>query len=177
MIRPTHPDGTPLTIREQLERAGLKKAKRAAKALYLWPKRGMDATPGVRKSPRTPTARQRLRARLDALWSLVVRKRDAMRTGGLCRICGVRQIEVGYHLIPRGSDATRWDLENGIGACHNCNRGEQLNRLKYRQKHVELFGAALIEKLEAKARTLAKYSMADLEEILRALTYQLTRLR
>lgn len=138
-----------------------RKAKRAAKALTLWPR----ATPTPRRPRRVLTPRQRLRARLDALWSLVVRKRDARATGGLCRICGVRAIEVGYHLVPRGADATRWNLENGVGACHNCNRGEQMNRLAYREKHVVLFGVAKMEYLERESRRLARFSTEDLERI------------
>lgn len=172
MIRPTHPDGTPLTIREQLERAAGKKSKRAAKALTLWP-------PAVQNGPRRPrrvlTPRQRLRTRLDGLWSLVVRKRDTRMTGGLCRICGVRQIEVGYHLLPRQHDSTRWNLENGVGACCACNRGEQMNRLTYREKHIVLFGAAKMAYLEREARTIAKFSMADLERIYEDLKKELQK--
>ncbi len=147
-----------------------RKAKRAAKAMTLWPKAAATHRPRRVLSPR-----QRLRAKLDALWSLVVRKRDTRMTGGLCRICGVRAIEVGYHIVPRGADATRWDLENGVGACHNCNRGEQMNRLAYREKHVVLFGPAKMEHLEWKARQVAKFSTADLEQIYEALKLELSK--
>lgn len=111
------------------------------------------------------TVRQMLRDRLDDLWAYFIKLRDKLAYGGVCRICGVRGIEVAYHIIPRGDDATRWDFENGCGACHECNRGEQMNRSRYRAKHVVIFGAELIERLEAKARTRPKFSLEDLERI------------
>lgn len=156
-------------VRLSREKAAARKAKRAAKALTLWP----AAAP---RRPRcVPTTRQRLRARLDALWSLVVRKRDARATGGLCRICGTRKIECAYHIHPRGADATRWDLENGVGACFACNYGEQQNRLAYREKHVVLFGRGKVEYLEAAARKISPFSMADLQEIYDRLAQEITK--
>ena len=152
-----------------------RKAKRQAKSLYLWGKSPQDASGRTKRPRRVLTPRQRFRARLDAIWSLVVRKRDTRCTGGLCRICGNRQIACGYHLVPRGSDATRWNLENGVGACHECNFGEQKNRISYREKHVVLFGLAKIEYLERESRRIAKFSMSDLERIYKELQTELTK--
>jgi 5-methylcytosine-specific restriction endonuclease McrA len=164
-IRPTHPDGRPLTVKEYYARAGARKTQRAAKAAWLWPKRAAEAPPAaVRPRRRPPTDRQRLRGRLDALWALVVKKRDR-RLWPNCRICGGRPIEVAYHIVPRGDDATRWALDNGVGACAPCNRGEQLNRSRYRAKHVRLFGEAKMRDLEARARQTVKYSQADLQQM------------
>lgn len=164
-IRPTHPDGRPLTLKEYYARAGARKAQRAGKAAWLWAKRPTKATAAsVRRPQRPPTPRQRLRARLDALWALVVKKRDR-KVWVNCRICGGRPIEVAYHIVPRGDDATRWALDNGVGACAPCNRGEQLNRSRYRSKHVRLFGESKMRDLEARARQTVKYSLADLQQM------------
>ncbi len=162
-IRPTHPDGTPLTIREQLERAGLKKAKREAKALFLWPRQALDGPPRPRKQK---TERQRIRARLDHLWSLVVRKRDAKKTGGLCRICGVRPGTCAYHIIPKQrGDMLRWDLRNGCLACGPCNYAEMINRSLYQDDHhPRIFGAALIDELKTLAKVMVHFSMPDLKQ-------------
>lgn len=157
--------------RLQREKSSARKSKRAAKALTLWP----APAAASHKPRRIATARQRLRARLDTLWSLVIRKRDNRATGGLCRICGTRKIECAYHITPRSADATRWDLENGVGACHACNYGEQQNRLAYREKHVVLFGAAKIEYLESASRKIVRFSMADLQEIYDNIAQELTK--
>ena len=139
-----------------------RKAKREEKRATLpWGLREVGA-PLVKKRS-SKTRRQILRTKLDTFWSYAIRLRDRILYGR-CRICDKNPIEVAYHIVPRGDDATRWDLENGCGACHNCNRGEQMNRLKYRRKHVLIFGADKIEALEAKARTKAKFSIEDLEK-------------
>ena len=138
-----------------------RKAKRDEKRETLpWGIRAA-AAPVVKRKAKT--RRQLLRERLDALWSFYIKLRDRIAYKGLCRICGTRAIAVAYHIVPRGDDATRWDTENGCGACAPCNRGEQLNRSAYRTKHVEIFGAAKVEYLERQARTTAKFSIPDLE--------------
>lgn len=147
-----------------------RKAKRLEKGLALGLRKPVAASkdaPGraiwPRKSKRTP--RQNLRDRLDHLWSVLIRRRDNKLYAGICVICRRRPISVAYHIVPRGDDATRWDTENGCGACYPCNRGEQMNRHRYRRKHIAIFGLEKIERLDAKSATTARFSMADLEEI------------
>ena len=169
--------------RLQREKAAARKARREEKRAGLpWGKEKVlwvgspPCQPFAPKRRRAPSPRQLLRAKLDSLWAFLVKLRDRLAFGGLCRICGRRAIEVAYHLIPRGDDATRWEPENGVGACAPCNRGEQLNRSRYRAKHVRLFGKELIERLEEKARTRAMFTMADLEGIREKLTSMIVAL-
>lgn len=126
-----------------------RKAKRKAKARQLW---------GVAKAM-TKTA---IKKKLWTLVSLYVRMRDNYLYGK-CRICGIRPIQCAYHLIPSNDGAaTRYDPEAIVGGCDPCNYGERMHRFKYRLKHIEIFGAELIARLEAKATQIVKYSAADL---------------
>lgn len=139
----------PKTLAEAIQgsqRSKERRAKRSAKRREM----GMGPT------------RTTVRAQLDHLWSLVIRRRDRIANAGYCLICRVRPIQVAYHIVPRADDTTRWDLENGVGACCECNYAEQMNRLKYRYKHIEIFGEKKIDMLEKKSRGMAKFSLADL---------------
>lgn len=148
--------------------AQTRRLKRAAKAAVLWPKPAQASRSLPAKlRPATLTPRKRLRAKLDALWSIFIRKRDFRLHGGVCRICGIRPIQVAYHIVPRGDDATRWLPENGCGACSPCNYWELRNRgRRVRDRHIALFGLDNIEALEAKSRTTANFELEDLERML-----------
>ncbi len=116
MIRPTHPDGTPLTIREQLERRGLKKAKRAEKAAVLWPAK-------VKKIPKAVKIKGIKKRVLGpgGLWSLSVRKRDGYR----CVMCGKTETLQAHHWLFRRAHSTvlAVDIANGITLCYGCHIG------------------------------------------------------
>ncbi len=150
-------------------KAAGKKAKRAAKAVDLWPARVDPDKPPKKRTKRT--LRQLIRDRLDELWSRAIRRRDTFFFGPRCRICGqveesVRAVMVGYHLVPKKrGDFIRWLMENGIQGCSRCNFGERMNPGKYRDKHIALVGLVVIERIEARARPAADLSMSDLKEI------------
>ena len=128
--------------------------------------------------------RTTVRAQLDHLWSLAIRRRDRKVYAGLCLVCVIKRllgfktdsanpIEVAYHVLPRGNDTTRWLLENGVGACGPCNEGEKWSRSggravvkkRYRQIHIELIGEKKLLELEALAEQTADFSTADLIEL------------
>lgn len=143
-------------MRAILKRQADRKAKREEKRALLWPARELKR--------KMRTLRQIVRAVLDTLWSQIILAR-ARRKSAVCAICGERPIEVAYHIVPKQrGDSVRWDLENGCGACSRCNRGEQLNRSLYRDKHLVIFGRELIERIEGQARIKADYSTAELQE-------------
>ncbi len=152
-----------------LEGVARRKASREEKRKDLpWGKREKVAP---RKPRRKRTERQIQRDRNDELWSLAVRRRDAQLYGPRCRICGQKEspghvVLVGYHIVPKKrGDAIRWLLENGVAGCTRCNMGERMNPLLYRDKHVALLGKDAIERLEARARIHADFSMDDLKAI------------
>lgn len=174
-------------LSDYLAQAAARKAKRAEKAAELWKKCGKGssvaqveskafgpsghlgdsnkrprATSNRLKGHKRPAGqRKRLIAQLDQLMSLLVRKRD-IKAFGVCRICRKRPIECAYHCIPRQHYATRWKLENVIGACHACNFGERMHRLAYREKNMEAIGAVVYLTLEKMAKEKSHYSIADL---------------
>ena len=118
--------------------------------------------------------------------SLFVRLRDALdrecqafaaaRDSQLgCRIrkaaqCSGRS-EVGYHIIPRGKWAVRWDLDfmgtgNLVGSCSPCNAGENWHRLDYAEHHKTIFGQDFYAALWQKSHSKTKYSSLELQRML-----------
>ncbi len=115
-------------------KAGRKRTKRSKKSLFV-----------------------RLRDALDKEAQSYAAKRDEALG---CRIAKANQCtgrsEVGYHLLPRGKWAVRWDLDfmgvgNIVGSCSPCNAGERWHRLDYGERHRELFGDEFYDALWAKA--------------------------
>lgn len=116
-----------------------------------------------------------LRKRLDTAVSLYVRQRDKRKNSGMCLICNKRPIQLAYHLIPRKCSALRWNLQNVVGACGPCNWAEKNNRLKYRQKHIDIFGRDLYENLEAQSHLIVKHSTSDIRSMLSEIEEKLAR--
>lgn len=149
-------------LNEQKESAA-RLIKRKAKAAILW-------KPRLSRKKALGSLRERLCAQLDNAWAYFIKKRALHRTGGYCEVCLRRPIQVAYHIVPRGDEATRWDLENGVGACSACNFGELKMRRRspgsiYR-RHVKLFGAERIERLVALARLPSNFGVVELEAML-----------
>lgn len=164
--------------------AATRRSKRAEKAKALWADKirftggstfALDVTSGVKglPTPRAPVRKPRkapsrwkaMAAQCDALLSTLTLLRCKYQNGGICVICRARYAQCAYHLVPRSRYSVRWDISNVVPACFPCNRGEQLNRLAYREKHWVIFGGAYMSALEAKARQLAKFSVPDLEAL------------
>jgi hypothetical protein len=152
MIRPTHPDGTPLTIREQLERAGAKKAKRAAKAAALWPAKV--------KRKKLPSV-SRLEAVLWDQFSFYIRLRDKRANAGLCFYCERRPIQCAMHRVKRGKRATKYDERNVHGGCHSCNFEDNHNPQKFDAIFIRKLGATLFLDLVALGAVISKRTRVD----------------
>jgi hypothetical protein len=159
ILRPHNPDGSPMSLRDYAARAAARREARRQRGLQLGLRR-----PAPEKAAAAPS-RAHWIYRLDALWAFAVKLRAKLQHGNVCQVCGRRPVTVAYHIVPRGDYATRWLLDNGVGACAPCNRGEQLNRSRYQRKHVQLFGAALVERLEQLAATTTHFSVADLRAV------------
>src|SRR3990172_9406276 len=73
-----------------------------------------------------------LKNKLDKVFSLWIRKRDANEQGiGACYTCNhVTKIEAGL-FIPRQHAGTRWDARNVHGQCNYCNRWQHGNLYAY----------------------------------------------
>lgn len=165
-IRPVTRD----ELKAHLAKAEARRQKRLAKRTILWPN-GAKAMLGpvraadkMRGGPnlfarRKPASLFKIMsARLDALWGLLVRRLSIAKYGNVCRIGKAKRcagvVQCGYHLLSKGrGHAIRWALEAGVGACHACNKGEQMNRQLYAEYHEELFGREFMDRLKALART------------------------
>lgn len=161
--------------RLQREKAEERKAKRSAKRADLpWGK----AEPTTGAQVRFPWMKRRKRQRsewdlwlgadgkCDKAWSAVILRRDRVRFGPVCRIGRAQgctgRAECAYHIKSKAAGrAIRWLLENGVAACAPCNRGEMLNRDKYRAHHVQLFGQAHMDLLDAAARQVYQPTVED----------------
>lgn len=179
-IRPTHHDGTPLTIREQLERSAGRKAKRAEKGLAL----GLRKPRPQRVQPIAAlSARGAVKKDIVRLLGLLSRAKygPGCRYGALCprfKKVGAHPGDTACHVVPQmRGDAARFVPENVVWGCRDANRGEQMNRSLYRDIHIAMFGAAYVERIEVIARGTADYSDADLREFRATLRKQLTGTR
>lgn len=160
MIRPTHPDGTPLTIREQLERRGVRKAKRAEKGAVLWREK-------VKKAKTVSTAR--LEAIFWDVFSFFIRTRDkrAATVAGrapTCFYCEKRPIECAMHRIKRGKRATKYDERNVDGGCHWCNDKDRFWPQEFDAIFIRKKGSEIFLELDVLSRQECKRSRVEIIE-------------
>ncbi len=153
MIRPTHPDGTPLTIREQLERRAGKKAKRAEKAAVLWPAKV--------KRKKLPSI-SKLESIYWDVFSFFIRMRDKRANAGLCFYCEKRPIECAMHRIKRGKRATKYDERNVDGGCHWCNDKDRFWPQEFDAIFIRKKGAPLFLELDTLSRQECKRTRVDI---------------
>ncbi len=157
-----------LPVRVTLAQFKALKAKAAKRAGKRHAKRRVIAAArGIRSTIKTGNLKKQLVRMLGLL--------DRKLRGPFCRIHGEPCLgTIAYHLVPQQrGDATRLLPENVVWACQGANYGEFRNRSLYRQKHVDLFGAELIERLEEIAGEFKKYSRAELFELREKLKAQL----
>ncbi len=129
-----------MTIREQLERRGVKKAKRAEKASVLWPAKV--------KRKKLPSV-SRLEAVLWEQFSFYIRLRDKRANAGLCFYCERRPIECAMHRVKRGKRAVKYDERNVHGGCHSCNFEDNYNTQKFDAIFIRKLGHQLFLDLVA----------------------------
>lgn len=153
----------------RLEKAAARKKKRRVNARFIADTGGKPIK----------IDRVTVRAQLDHLYSLVIRRRDRKARDGYCLVCCVKRdlgfsvalpnpISNCYHILPRGDDSVRWHPENAVGSCWPCNagekwaRGKDSSRAKYRAIHAGLIGLDRLTELEALAKTRANFTTAEL---------------
>lgn len=166
-----------LTLKEFIDRRKARKAKRLDTRRFNAKMDGelIQPSKGV------------VRAQLDTLSSMIVRRRDRRISAGYCLVCIAREklgflqwplqpIILAYHIEPRGDDATRWNLDNLVGACMRCNGAELFSRqqgfksrgvarARIRAIHSAIIGEQKLLELEALSRTTTHRSLADLIEL------------
>ena len=152
-----------MTIKEYVKRAKVRKAKRASKRQSL------------RLGQRV--RRKVLVAKLDALFSVLIRMRDKAVNNGLCVFgCG-RPIACAFHFVSRVKYATRWLPINGVGSCAPCNHEMEYAPEKYWAWFRARHGIGAEEMLVSRSRTAGPVSSDELERIKRELETQLATVR
>jgi len=119
--------------------------------------------------PKKPK-RKTLVRKLDQIFSLYIRTRDADKKGiCTCCTCGkklpIKQIHCG-HFMSRRHMSTRWDEENVSAQCSSCNTFRSGEQYKFALFLNEKYNTDKSSELLQKSRQTAKYSITDLEEMI-----------
>jgi hypothetical protein len=124
----------------------------------------------ARKKTRTrvkQVALSTLRKKLDKVFSLWVRKRDANAQGmGRCYTCNRFALLEASHFVPRQHQGTRWDERNVHGACSYCNRWQHGNLYAYGVALAKQYGQVMVDELWSSKRQAVKFTRADLEAMI-----------
>lgn len=112
--------------------------------------------------------RKTLIKKLDKVFSLYIRNRDANKRG-VCSCCTckkklpIKQIHCG-HFMSRRHYSTRWDPENTAAQCAGCNTFNQGEQFKFALYLDNKYGDGKAEELLQKSRKTSKLSILDLQE-------------
>lgn len=168
VIIPRHQDGTPLTIREQLDRAKGRKEGRVAKGVAL----GLRKRPQRTRPIKSLSKRGEIKKAIVRTLGLISAKKHGpyCRYGPYCprtKKIGMHKGDTACHVIPQmRGDAARFIPENVIWGCRDSNYGEKMNRSLYREIHIKILGRYYVESIEAAAGGIRQYPTHELLELL-----------
>ena len=152
-------------IRRNFAERAMRKASRAAKGLAIFGVRGR-VEDGIIK----PLVRdfKTMVALLDRAFSAVIIARDK-NFFETCPFCSVRPIQCAFHFVTRGKHSVRWNLQNAVGSCFDCNGLYEADDdfVRYANSwFVDRFGQAVWDDLQRESNRIAKYSGDELEALL-----------
>ena len=118
--------------------------------------------------------------KLDRVFSLYIRLRDAMPSGFVrCISCGkikrFEDVDCG-HYFSRTHMATRFDEDNCNAECRSCNRMSADHLIGYRTNLVAKIGLNRIDRLDVLAHSQKHWLDSELEEKIRYYTAEVRRL-
>ena len=118
--------------------------------------------------------------KLDRVFSLYIRLRDAMPSGFVrCISCGkikrFEDVDCG-HYFSRTNMATRFDEDNCNAECRSCNRMSADHLIGYRKNLVAKIGLNRIDRLDVLAHSQKHWLDSELEEKIRYYTAEVRRL-
>lgn len=130
------------------------------------PKVAQTAEKGVKK--RNYKSKPNLVKKLDRLFSLYIRLRDAMPNGYVrCISCGkiktFDDVDCG-HFYSRTHMATRFDEDNCNAECKFCNRFSADHLIAYQTNLIRKIGISRFEKLGLKAKSTCHWLDSELED-------------
>lgn len=137
-----------------------RKPKKKEKALPLFDKAG------VKVKKKTDYVRK-----LDNVFSLYIRLRDAMPNGMIrCISCGqIKPFDKfdNGHYFSRRNMATRWDEDNCHAECSYCNRFKADHMVGYRENLIRKIGQQRFDRLEWKASQSKNWADFELRELIK----------
>lgn len=118
--------------------------------------------------------------KLDRVFSLYIRLRDAMPSGFVrCISCGkikrFEDVDCG-HYYSRTHMATRFDEDNCHAECRSCNRMSADHLIGYRKNLVGKIGLSRIDRLDVLAHSQKHWLDCELEEKIKYYTAEVRRL-
>lgn len=120
-------------------------------------------------------------AEADTLFSYIVRLEPADERGFItCFVTGVKvpwRESDAAHFVNRQHMNTRYDRMNVHATTVESNRFDDNHKDQYRKKMLEVYGLIRVDKLEARGRSLQKYSRSDLGDLIKAFKLQVKKLR
>lgn len=130
------------------------------------PKVAQTAEKGVKKT--TSKSKPNLVKKLDRLFSLYIRLRDAMPNGYVrCISCGkiktFDDVDCG-HFYSRTHMSTRFDEDNCNAECKFCNRFSADHLIAYQTNLIRKIGISRFEKLGLKAKSTCHWLDSELED-------------
>jgi hypothetical protein len=110
-------------------------------------------------------SRKTLIKKLDTIFSIYIRRKDAINDIATCVTCGKKDhwknLQNG-HFMSRSNYSTRWD-ENNVGVqCYGCN----ISRAGEQYKFSQYLGNKLSEEMYLKSKKSVKFADVDLIELI-----------
>ena len=116
-----------------------------------------------------PITRSKLVSKLDAIFSLYIRRRYSNNDISECFTCGKKdhwKLLQNGHFQSRTHYNTRWNELNCQVQCVSCNVFNQGQQYIFGKNLDSKYGEGTSNELFLKAKRIAKYSMSDLKEML-----------
>ena len=131
--------------------------------------RAQDAPGGPRKVKdayrRIPSLGS-LKKALDTIFSVIIRARDWVKTGGMCVFgCG-RPIQCAFHFIRKSrSLRMRYDSRNVVGACFACNGYMEHSEGPFWTWYARAYGIDQMEEIQKESHGAVYFSRVYLNEL------------
>lgn len=115
------------------------------------------------------TERQRLKKKLDTVFSIWIRRRFADDAGFTsCYTCGVvkswREVDAG-HFQSRGKMSTRWHELNVFQQCKKCNGFKNGEQFKFARQLDADYGEGTAEAIERLSNECKRWTVPELREM------------
>lgn len=148
--------------------------------MYYLKKKKKKESDKTTKKKRTPSLATYIR-KLDVVFSKYIRLRDAMPSGTFkCISCGkiksISQADCG-HYWSRARMSTRFDERNCHAECKGCNRFSADHLVGYRTHLINKIGQLEYDRLQIKANETKKWSVWELEQLVKYYTLLVERIK